>query len=358
MNAVIADAPNDEVVDVRVEAAPVAPRDWDSYVERHAERSAYHRAAAVSIGASAFGLRTTFLSARDAAGALRGVLPIVEQSSFAFGRFISSVPFFTYGGILADDAGVAQRLAAQAIEIARTRRAKHLELRHTAPGTSLSFAERLDKVSMVLELPATQEALSKQLGSKLRSQIKRAEREQPEVVWGGAELLDEFYGVFAPAMHELGTPVYSKDFFRVAHAAFAGLVSVLVLRAQGEPQAAAILVKHGSRIEVPWAACTPAGKRGALNMRMYWEMLSFAVREGASAFDFGRSTLDSGTFKFKAQWGAKPVQLYWHYWLPEGREVPKLNNSNPKYARAAALWRRMPLWCANLLGPRIVRNLP
>jgi FemAB-related protein (PEP-CTERM system-associated) len=358
MSAAIAPMPGAAASDVSIEAAPAAPPDWDSYVEGHAERSAYHRAAAVSIGATAFRLRTTFVSARDQAGRLRGVLPLVEQSSFAFGRFISSVPFFTYGGILADDDNVAQRLSARAVELAGARRAKHLELRHTIPMASLALAERLDKVSMVLELPSTEEALSKQLGSKLRSQIKRAEREQPQVIWGGEELLDDFYAVFAPAMHDLGTPVYSRDFFRVAHAAFAELGSVLVLRAQGAPQAAAIVVRHGSRIEVPWAACSPAGKRGALNMRMYWEMLGFAVRSGASAFDFGRSTLDSGTYKFKAQWGAKPVQLYWHYWLTEGREVPKLNNSNPKYARAAALWRRMPLWCANLLGPQIVRNLP
>ena len=56
--------------------------------------------------------------------------------------------------------------------------------------------------------------------------------------------------------------------------------------------------------------------------------------------------------------GAEPVQLHWHYWLANGGELPKLNHSNPKYARAAALWRRMPLWCANLVGPRIARYLP
>jgi hypothetical protein len=119
-----------------------------------------------------------------------------------------------------------------------------------------------------------------------------------------------------------------------------------------------VLVRHGNRIEVPWAACTETGKRGAINMRLYWEMLQYGVRERAEKFDFGRSAPDSGTYKFKAQWGAQPVQLHWHYWLPNGAQLPRLNHSNPKYALAASMWRKMPLWCANLIGPHIVRNLP
>ena len=343
---------------MQVETAPVAPGGWDEYVASHQHGSTWHRAAAVGIGAEAFGLRTVFVWARDAQGRIKGLVPLVEQSSMLFGRFLVSVPFFTYGGVLADDAVVAGALVQRCAELAQERRADHVELRHTVAIPGVSLAERLDKVSMILSLPATEDLLAKQLGAKLRSQIRRADREQPEVVWGGAELLPDFYRVFAPAMHDLGTPVYPQRFFELVCRALKDVSAVLVLRAQGEPQAAAIVVRHGRRIEVPWAAASGAAKRGALNMRMYWEMLGYSIRQGAEAFDFGRSTLDSGTYRFKAQWGAQPLQLHWHYWLPAGAPIPKLNQSNPKYARAADLWRRMPLWCANLLGPLIVRNLP
>lgn len=342
---------------MEIELATTPPSGWDGYVDAHAEATAYHRAAAVQIGAEAFGLRTTFLCARSAAGEIRGVLPLVEQSSLLFGRFLSSVPFFTYGGILAEDEPTATALAARAAELAKERRAKHLELRHTKALPALGLKERLDKVSMVLPLPGDEAVLSTKLGSKLRSQIKRAEREQPEIQWGGVELVPQFYKVFAPAMHALGTPVYPRVFFEIACRALQG-AAVLVCRIGGEPQAAAIIVRHGTTVEVPWAAASPAAKKSAINMRMYWEMLLQSVRTGAEAFDFGRSTTDSGTYRFKAQWGAQPMQLHWHYWLPDGAEVPMLNQSNPKYALAANLWRRTPLWCANLLGPRIVRNLP
>ena len=343
---------------VRIETLTVAPPDWDAFVRAHPRRTAYHLSAAVAIARDAFGLRCSYITARDAGGQLVGVLPLVEQSSMLLGRYLVSVPYFTYGGALANDDSIVVELAKAAADLARERRAAHVELRHSAPVADLELGERLDKVSMVLTLPATEAELSKQLGSKLRSQIKRAEREQIEVSWGGAELLPHFYGVFASTMHELGTPVYSRRFFETVCRALPELSKVLVVRSRGIVQAVAIIVWHGDRIEVPWAACTPEGKRNSLNMRLYWEMLKFSVGAGATAFDFGRSSVDAGTYKFKAQWGAAPMQLHWHYWLPGGAPIPKLNHSNPKYALAANLWRRMPLWCANLIGPHIARNLP
>jgi serine/alanine adding enzyme len=343
---------------VRISITPAAPPEWDEFVGRHPQATAYHRAAAVEIGRRAFGLETFYLSATDGTGRLTGVLPLVEQSSLLFGRFLSSVPFFTYGGILASDPQAAAALADAAGALGRERGAKHVELRHSAPLPRLTLADRTDKVSMVLPLPADEGALSKQLGSKLRSQIKRAEREEPTIHWGGPELLADFYQVFAPAMHDLGTPVYPRRFFDCTLAAMSGAIDVLVIRVKGKAEAAAMVIRHGERIEVPWAACSPAGKRAALNMRMYWEMLKFSVAGRATAFDFGRSTVDSGTFRFKAQWGAQPLQLHWYYWLPAGAAIPQLNQSNPKYERAAQLWRRLPLWSANLLGPWLVRNLP
>jgi len=343
---------------VGIEVTSGAPAGWDAYVERHSLATAYHRASAVNLGARAFGLRTTFLAARSASAQLVGVLPLVEQSSTLFGRFLVSLPFVTYGGILADDPSVAQALAARAAALARERRADHVELRHAAPLAGLDLPERLDKVSMVLPLPGSEEALAKRLGSKLRSQIRRGGREGLEITWGRGELVGEFYPVFAASMHQLGTPVYSRRFFHSVCEALGEFASVLIVRIRGKVHGAAILVRHGQALEVPWAAASPEAKSLSANMSMYWEMLRFAISRGAEAFDFGRSTIDSGTYRFKAQWGAEPRQLHWHYWLPVGAPIPKLNQSNPKYARAAALWRRMPLWCANLVGPFVVRNLP
>ena len=93
-------------------------------------------------------------------------------------------------------------------------------------------------------------------------------------------------------------------------------------------------------------------------MFLYWEMLKFAEDNGYQIFDFGRSTVDSGTWRFKKQWGTEPVQLYWHYWMRDGGTGPQLNASNPKYKMAVSAWRHLPIWATRLIGPAIVKNLP
>ena len=93
-------------------------------------------------------------------------------------------------------------------------------------------------------------------------------------------------------------------------------------------------------------------------MLLYWEVLRYAIQQGYQHFDFGRSTVDSGTYRFKKQWGAKAKQLYWHYWLADGQPLPKLSPDNPKYRLAIAVWKKLPLIVANQLGPGIVKNLP
>jgi serine/alanine adding enzyme len=340
------------------EVLTAAPEGWDEYVLAREDSSVYHLADVVRVGTRAFGLKSYFLVARAAGGRISGVLPLVEQTSVLFGRFLASVPFFNYGGVLADDAQSLIALTAAAEQLAKERRVQHVELRHEQPLPGLTYAPRLDKITLILDLPDTAEKLSKQLGSKLRSQIKRAERENPQVQVGGRELLPQFYDVFRGAMHELGTPVYPLRFFEATFDSMPTRCKVLLISAAGGVQAASFLVRYRDRIEVPWAASTPLAKPMALNMRLYWEMLKYSVESGCRQFDFGRSTRDSGTHKFKAQWGAQPVQLNWYYWLASGGELPRLNQDNPKYALAANVWRKLPRWLVNAAGPHIVKNLP
>jgi hypothetical protein len=94
------------------------------------------------------------------------------------------------------------------------------------------------------------------------------------------------------------------------------------------------------------------------NMLLYWSVLKFACEKGYIVFDFGRSTVGEGTYKFKEQWGAKPVQLFWHYWLKNGGSLPELNPKNPKCRLAIKVWQRLPVALTRFLGPMIVKNLP
>ncbi|MBL8201867.1 MAG: FemAB family PEP-CTERM system-associated protein [Chromatiales bacterium] len=335
---------------------PGATAEWDDFARTTPGGTLYHRLAWRRIFAGEFGWETHYLGARDASG-LAGILPLVRLKSRLFGDFLVSLPCVNYGGVVARNEAADRLLVSAAVELAGSLRVSHLELRELQPRDS-AWPVRTDKVSMQGGLAANPEEHWGQLPAKLRSQVRRPQKEGATARIGGAELLPQFYAVFARNMRDLGTPVYGRSFFAAIARELGEHMDVVIADLHGQPVAAGILLHSGGRTEIPWASSLRSANRLGVNMLMYWESLKRAISRGSTVFDFGRSTQDSGTYRFKRQWGAEPVPLYWHYWLADGGALPRLNPSNPKYALAIAAWQRLPLWLANGLGPHIVRNLP
>ena len=344
--------PSDVVV---AELPTTQSADWDRWVAAHDDASFYHRASWREVIRRCFGQRAYYLQAsRD--GQITGVLPLVRLKSRLFGDFLVSLPYLSYGGIVADDAASREALLAQCAALSQSLGVRHTELRHTADFAD--WPKRTEKVGMQLPLLGNSEERWKALGSKRRAQIKRPIREGVESVIGGSELIGEFYGVLSRKYRDLGTPVYPQRWFRTIVETFPDNTRVFAVKMNGATVAASIVIGDKGRLEVPYAASLREVDRLGVNMYLYWCMVEYAEDNGYQWFDFGRSTIDSGTYKFKKQWGAEMVPLYWHYWLSEGVDVPVLNTSNPKYELLINAWRRMPVWATTLIGPRIVRNLP
>jgi FemAB-related protein (PEP-CTERM system-associated) len=331
--------------------------EWDAYVMRARQCSVYHLYAWKEIIETTFGHRTFYLAARGETNDVVGVLPLVELKSRLFGRMLASLPFFNYGGVCARDEGVRRSLMEAAVQIAKQNRADFIELRQEEQGTD-DLPMKQSKVSMRLELPATADELWKGLGSKLRNQVQRPRKEGMRVLFGGEDLLADFYAVFSTNMRDLGTPVYPRTFFRNILNRFPLQARIAVVYMNSLPLAAGFLIGFKERIEIPWASSLRAYNVLNPNMLLYWSCLEFACSHGFTQFDFGRSTPGGGTFRFKEQWGARPFPLYWHYWLPRGGSLPEVNPTNPKYRAAIAVWRRLPLTVTHWLGPQIVKYIP
>ncbi len=329
---------------------------WDAFVHANPVASIYHLAGWRALIIDCFDHETHYLQAVDSNNAVVGVLPMVRLKSRLFGDYLVSVPFFNYGGALAVTAKIETALMQRAEQVAQNLGVSHIEFRDTVEREP--WPKRTDKVAMLLRLPGSVEALDKQIGSKLRAQIKRAQRESPEVLQGGSELLDDFYTVFARNMRDLGTPVYSKQFFNKILQTFPDESRLIVLRHNGKPVSTAFLLAFKQGVEIPWASTLREVNQFSMNMLLYWEVLQYAIGRKANTFDFGRSSRDAGTYKFKKQWGAEEIPLYWHYWLKDGGELPQLNPNNPKYKLMIKIWRRLPVALTKLVGPPVVKNLP
>ena len=336
--------------------ADVTESEWDRFVARHPHASPYHVWRWRQVFERAFGHETVYLAARDH-GSIVAVLPLVIFNSRIFGRFAVSLPFVNYGGVLARDHASAVFLLQQGSALAAERRLAHVELRHTARQFP-DLEARTHKVGMLLRLERDTAKAWESLDRKVRNHVRKAQKSQLTSRVGGAELLDRFYGVFARNMRDLGTPVYSRRFFAEVLAAFPDTARVFLVDSGDVTVAGAITLSHRDTLDNPWASSLREYRSLAPNTLMYWRMVEHAIETRHSVFDFGRSTPGEGTFQFKQQWGAEPTPLNWEYVLTNGRTLPNLSPSNPKFRAAIALWTRLPLAVANRLGPHIVRSIP
>lgn len=330
---------------------------WDQFVKNHPAATPYHFIRIRRFIEQTYGHTTHYCCALAADGETLGVLPLVQLNSKLFGNFVVSVPYFNYGGLLANNQEAAKKLVAAANEWRQGIGASHIELRHFQD-SELELKQRQDKVTFLLPLPATPELLWQSFRPKLRAQIRRPEREGPEWVIGGTELLDAFYDVFASNMRDLGTPVYGKEFFLNLLQHLGESARLVVVKLSGKPAGCAFLIGYAEKMEIPWASTLRDFNNTGINMFMYWKVLELAISQGYKVFDFGRCSTDAGTYKFKQQWGAHPIRMHWDYCLPPNENLPELNPNNPKFKLLITVWQRLPVWLTRLIGPHIVKSLP
>lgn len=287
-----------------------------------------------------------------------GILPLAYVDSWLFGRYLVSMPYLNYGGVVSDDDATARLLIDRAIDLAESLNVRRLELRHVHPTPCSRLAHaRTDKAHMRLDLPASVETLWKQVDSKVRNQVNKARKNNLTIAWGGHDLLSEFYAVFSRNMRDLGTPVYPRSLFASALDQFPSRVELCVVRAGQLAVAGAVLLHGWGVTEVPSASSLRSHNHTNANMLMYWHLLERSIQREQDVFDFGRSTPGGGTFNFKKQWGAEPVPAHWQSHLRFG-SLEETRPDNPRYGRLIELWKRLPVSLTRVIGPRIVRGIP
>jgi FemAB-related protein (PEP-CTERM system-associated) len=260
------------------------------------------------------------------------------------------------GGVLADDIESERELISEAGRLGQKLNSGNLELRHwreaPCPCTTIT-----NKVRMLLDLPDSAEVLMKGFKSKLRSQIKKAVKDCQSAEIGGYELLSDFYGVFLVNMRDLGSPVHSKRFIENVLKTFPNEARVVVVRHNGQAIAGSIVVGFKDILQNPWASSLRRFSHLNANMLLYWTMLEYACENGFKKFDFGRSTLAEGTYKFKTQWGARPEPLNWVNISLNGDRAKKSIAEDKKFQLASRIWKRLPIELTRVVGPRIRKHI-
>ena len=285
-----------------------------------------------------------------------GVLPTVLLDSWLFGRALISLPFVNYGGVLADDPVAERALLEAAAAAASEHRCKHLELRHIGRHFD-DLPCKQHKVTMLLPLqqaPALWDGLDK----KVRNQVRKAQKSGLTYQDGGLELLDAFYAVFARNMRDLGTPVYSRNFFAQILKAFPERARVHVVSQGSTPP------PRGSRSRPIRPSKFRGHQRCATSMRCApTRCCTGACSKARPGGDAPRS-ISAGRRRTKAPTGSRrsggPSRCRCAGNTACSREANCRTPARPirKFELAVSMWKRLPLPVANRFGPMIVRAIP
>ena len=264
-----------------------------------------------------------------------------------------SSPFLTTGGLLVRERGDAPALHVEVGRLAGDLGLRRIDCREADPACA-------DRGEFTFELALTgREALWKGFPSKLRSQIRKPQKDGYTVVAvDGPDLA--FYPQFQRKMHEFGTPVHAARLFSAWLPAMPGVCRQFVVRdPQGAVVGGMLMLLARGRASIPFAVVHEPERPSAANMLLYAEALGHACDAGCTVADFGRSQRDSGTFKFKGQWGGTAVPLVNRRCTPAGVEERGFGElRGGMAARFTALWPRLPRWCADRAGPRLRRYIP
>lgn len=333
----------------------------DQYVKKQEHGSVYHLSAWRNASYAAYGHKQIVFVAKQNNDIL-GVLPLsLVTSPFGKSKLVS-LPYADFCGPLTDEPAIAVQLCASAQAYLATSHAKALEIRETRfvnesvlGQALLDNAMQTAKVRMLVKLPESADALLASYKPKLRSQIKKAEKNGLT-----AELrtdlpaLQQFYTIYTRNMHRLGSPAHHFSWYKHLWESLTANQSfqIALVFFEQQPIAAGIVLTCGQQACIPWASTLNEFNHLAPNMLMYWHIQASLANQGINCFDMGRSTVGEGTFRFKQQWGAEPIQLNWREYNTHSEHAQVVANGSKGMLRSIAerTWPKLPYKYATVLG--------
>ncbi|MFL6280846.1 MAG: GNAT family N-acetyltransferase [Vicinamibacterales bacterium] len=324
---------------------------WQRVVEASPDASLAHAPEWLPIIQRAYGHDPFYLSAEDDDGG-RAVLPAFVVRRPFFGAVVTSMPFLDSGGPSGSSPALKRILIEHLIAEARRIGAKSIELR-SSQRLDIGTLPAEHKVNMTLAIPDDADRLWRQMDKDVRNQVRKAERSGLTIESGGVERLTAFYDIFAVRMRDLGSPVHAPGFLAAVLAHFGARARVLLALKGQTPVGGLIAIAFKDRVTVPWASCLKEYFPLCPNMLLYWEVLRRACADGFTRFDFGRSSRDSGTYRFKAQWGAQEEPLFW-YTIPTSASAgDSRSDHRSSVAFLSRTWQYLPLSVTRQVGPRL-----
>ncbi|UFS69021.1 GNAT family N-acetyltransferase [Geomonas sp. RF6] len=312
--------------------------------------SIYHHSAWRTVLETTYGYRPLYLALEHTGSReFHGVYPfMLVQSRFTGDRLVS-LPFTSFCPPLVPHDAVADMVR---YNLQKNPEIQYLELKSGDPLHDVPdfLVEHCSHVTHMLDLrPGESKVYQKFHSTSIRQRIRRAEKNGFRVrLAKDVEDLKGFYRLHIGIRKKHGLPPHPFKFFRNMWHELAprNLLFVPLLEYQGRVIAAAFTLKFRDTFTYEYSASDEAYLNLSPNQMLIWEVIKIACSEGASYFDFGRSSLDNPSLiEFKERWGAEKLALSYYYY-------PKMN----KVGMEGSLGRRI-LNRANRILPRALLQM-
>lgn len=328
---------------------------WDAFVDTCDDATFFHRAGWRQVIQDSFGHTCPFLIAEDN-DEIVGVLPLVEIKSFLFGHALISNGYSVCGGPIATVPAARAALTEEAVRRFKQSGADYLEYRCPSEEEP-NWATKNDLYAgFSWTIEEDEDANLKQIPRKQRAVLRKALKNELRVEF--EPTVDTLYPLYALSVRNLGTPVFSKKYFQNLNRVFGEDCRIVSVYGQdGTPLSSVMNFYFKDQVLPFYTGANPLARRLGASDIQYWHTMRDAVQRGFSVFDFGRSKVGTGPYKFKKNWGFEPQPLTHQFYLPAGGSLPNVNPTNPKYRLFINIWKRLPLPIANTIGPWVVRGI-
>ncbi len=352
---------------------PSADARWDAYVSAHPEGLVYHTSAWLRVLRREYGQPPIGLALENAAGELRGILPLMATKGLPLGlggslarRRLSSLPRTPVAGPLSDDRDGLALLLHGAVE--RTPPGARLQLKPAEP--------RLDglvdevgglgwRITYILELPDHPEKVrfgNARQHSRVRYGIRKAAAQ--DVVVRRADTIDDVRAWYRLYLHTMRHHVVPPRPLRLFEAMWEelrprGMMRLLVAEQGEKLLAGSVLLMLGSTVFYAFNGVVRTAFHLRPNDLLQWQAISDACREGYRRYDLGEVPEHSeGLADFKSKWGTKPRRLRRYCWpapTQSHAESDGERRSLPELMRRG--WHAVPLEATAAAGRLVYRYL-
>lgn len=327
---------------------------WDAFVDSHPSGSIFHLLCWRRTIEKTYNYPAKYFYAKRGEK-WTGVLPSFVVGAPPFPRALVSVPVAVGGGILAEDAQTAALLRGAAREYAQKENLEYVEYKTETPlfddlPTKDGLYYRFEQ-----ELFGDRDKQLKAIPRKTRAVVRTGQKAKLQGSYT-KDVLDPFYDLYTLSLRALGTPTFPKSLFR--NALDECRSDFVCVREAGRIIGVVMNFYYKDTMMPFFAGTLPEARNVGVNNYLYWHMLETGYDLGYRTFDFGRSKANTGAFKFKKNMGMDPIELRYQYELLKLSELPQVNPNNPKYERAIQLWRKLPLFATQKLGPLLQRRIP